>query len=165
MHTWTDIPSTQLISMQPTDPRSQILSLQLYHPCCSMRATLIVYDLELAPVLVVTHLPTSEGWKAKLGPSSAMRVGNLSIWHSRGIEPGSLAMVAKWFTHYATLLATTLGEAITPLSKFLSFGVPMAVMKKFLKLRKIHYYTFIAFEHPTLNLFLACKLVLVLLFL
>ena len=31
-----------------------------------MGATLIVNDPELSPVLLGTHLPTSEGWKAEL---------------------------------------------------------------------------------------------------
>ena len=52
--------------VRPTDPGSYVLSRRSYHKSCSMGATLLVDDPELAPVLSGTHLPTSEGCKVEL---------------------------------------------------------------------------------------------------
>ena len=52
--------------VRPTVPGSYVLSRRSYHQSCSMGATLLVDDPELAPVLSCTHLATSEGCKVEL---------------------------------------------------------------------------------------------------
>ena len=55
-----------MIRVRPTDPGLWACSRWSNHQRWTIRATLIIDDPELAPVLSGTDLPTSEGWKAKL---------------------------------------------------------------------------------------------------
>ena len=66
-----------------------------------MGATLIVDDLELAPVLSGTHLPSSKGWKAELAKQREV-VGESVDMTSTGNRTRIARMIAQWFTHYAT---------------------------------------------------------------
>ena len=66
-----------------------------------MGATLIINSLELALVLSSTHLPTSEGWEAKLA-KQYKKIGRSVGKTSTGNQIHIAAMVAQQrFTHYA----------------------------------------------------------------
>ena len=91
-----------LIDMGATyQPGILVLSSRQYHEWWSMGATLIVDDLELAPVLSGTHLPTSGAWKAQLAKQHE-KVGRSVGMTSTGNQTRVARMVAQRFTHYDT---------------------------------------------------------------
>ena len=52
MHTWTKVPSTQLIWVQPTNPGYRVLNRQSYHQWWLIEATLIVEDPGVSPGII-----------------------------------------------------------------------------------------------------------------
>ena len=65
-----------------------------------MGTTLIIDDLELAPVLG-NHLPTSKGWNAELA-QQCEEIGKALGMNSMENQNQVARTVAQWFTHYAT---------------------------------------------------------------
>ena len=96
MHTWTEVPSTQLTWVWPTKPGSLVRRRRSYHQWRSM--------IWVSPGVIqysFTDLGRMEGWAGL-----AARVGREICWYhldgESNPESNRARMVAQWFIHYAT---------------------------------------------------------------